>query len=340
MADQTISERDGSLAAVSGATGFIGSAVVRQLCEQNRPVRALIEPGANTRNLDGLPNVERVTVDICDYQGVKDALAGCRAFYHLAAIYEVWVRDPTPVYRVNLEGTTAALLAALHAGTERVIYTSSIAAVGFRDDGAPSDEDDQFNLFDLANEYILTKYLSERQAMKFAEAGLPVVVVNPAFPFGAGDIGPTPTGRLILSILTGDMPAVGPGGFCAIDVDDVAQAHIAAEARGRIGERYILGNHNVTFNEFVRLVCEVSGSKPPWLRVPGLLERAAALGMEMWANHVSHTLPMATYKGAKYLEKCLYFNVTKARTELGMPCTPLAQSISKAMHYFRENEMV
>jgi dihydroflavonol-4-reductase len=330
------------LAAVSGATGFIGSAVVRALLAQGRPVRALIEPNAPTRNLDALAlhggAVERVTVDVCDFAGMKRALAGCAAYYHLAAIYRLWTPDPRAIYRVNLEGTTTSLLAAQAAGVGRVVYTSSIAAVGLHPDGRPSDESVEFNLYDIANEYLLTKMLSERIALRFAEV-LPVVVVNPAFPFGPGDITPTPTGAIILKLLRGEVPAIGPGGFCAVDVDDVAAAHVAAETRGRVGERYILGNHNVTFRAFCEMVAEIAKIDAPKLRLPSWVGRGVAVGMELWSDYVDHEEPRITVKSLAYLERNAFFDATKARKELGLTCTPLAQSIQRAVTFFRESGM-
>ncbi len=327
------------LAAVSGATGFIGSAVLRKLLADGRPVRALCEPNAPTRNLDSLPvAVERITVDVCDFDGMRRALAGCAAYYHLAAIYRVWNPDPRPIFKVNLEGTTTALLAAQAAGVGRVVYTSSIAAVGSREDGRPSDETVAWNLQDVADEYIFTKHLSERIALRFAEV-LPVVVVNPAFPFGPGDIAPTPTGKIILTLLRGEMPGTGPGGFCAVDVDDVAAGHVAAETRGRVGERYILGNHNVTFTDFAALVAEVAGVAPPRLHIPGSLGQGVALGMEVWSRLVSHTEPRGTRKSIAYLQRCPFFDPTKARRELGFPETPLRASVERAVQFFRTQGM-
>jgi len=337
-------------AAVSGATGFIGSAVVRKLLADGRKVRALIEPGADATNLDdimrelaggsigpgGADRLEQVTVDVCDYGGMTRALAGATAFYHLAAIYKVWTPNPEAIYRVNLEGTTTSLLAARAAGVRRVVYTSSIAAVGLRDDGAPADESTPFNLYDIANEYILTKHLSERIALRFAESGLPLVVVNPAFPFGPRDVAPTPTGRIIVALLRGEVPGVGEGGFCAVDVDDVAAAHVAAETKGRVGERYILGNHNVTFRDFCHLVCEIGGKPAPKLPIPSMLGRGIAFGMELWSDHVSHREPAATLKGIKYMQRLAYFDGSKARRELDLPNTPLSTSIERAVKYFRD----
>lgn len=328
-------------AAVSGATGFIGSAVVRKLLEAGRPVRALVEPNAPTHNLDALPpgDVERVPVDVCDHEAMKRALDGCASYFHLAAVYRLWNPDPRAIYRVNIEGTTASLLAAQAAGVGRVVYTSSIAAVGLRDDGRPSDETVPFNLWDIANDYLLTKMLSERIALQHARA-LPIVVVNPAFPFGPGDIAPTPTGRIILSILRGQVPGTGKGGFCAVDVDDVAAAHVAAETKGRIGERYILGNHNVTFKAFCDLTAQIGGVSPPRLHIPSLLGRGVALGMELWADYVSHEEPRATLKGIAYLQRNVWFDNAKARAELGLGETPLEASIERAVRWFRDHGKV
>jgi dihydroflavonol-4-reductase len=335
-----MSERVADLAAVSGATGFIGSAVIRKLVADGRRVRALCEPNAPTKNLEALPagSVERFSVDVCDLAGMKRALEGVGAFYHLAAIYRVWNPDPRAIYRVNLEGTTTALLAAQAAGVPRIIYTSSVAAVGLREDGRPSDETVEFNLYDIADEYILTKHLSERIAMRFAQV-LPIVVVNPAFPFGPGDIAPTPTGKIILALLRGEMPGTGPGGFCAVDVDDVAAAHVAAETKGRIGERYILGNHNVTYAEFGALVAKVAGVAAPRLYIPRPVALGVARGMELWSEHVSRKDPMATTKGVAYLQRTPFFDAGKARHELGFPRTPLETSIERAVRFFREQGM-
>lgn len=234
----------------------------------------------------------------------------------------------------------ASIQAAERAGVKRIVYTSSIAAVGLRDDGAPSDETVPFNLYDVANDYILTKHLSERIAMRFVEAGAPIVIVNPAFPFGERDIAPTPTGGIILSVLRNEVPALTKGGFCAVDVEDVAAGHVAAETKGKIGERYILGNHNVTFADFVRLVCDVAGLPAPKVTIPSGLGRALAAGFEAWGNHVTHSEPRVTLKGARYMQKRVWFQCDKARRELGMPTTPLVDSVRRAVDYFRQSGMV
>jgi dihydroflavonol-4-reductase len=336
-----------SAVAVTGAAGFIGSAVVRQLLEAKRTVRVLLEPGASTKNLEGL-GVERITCDVTDAKGLRRALSGCEALYHLAAIYRTWLPNPEIMYRVNLEGTTATLLAAADAKVKRIVYTSSIAAIGLKegtrrvsasDDDGLADETTAFNLFDVANDYILTKWMSERIAMRFAEGGAPIVIVNPAFPFGPRDIAPTPTGRIILSLLQRKVPGVSAGGFCTIDVDDCAAGHLLAEEKGRIGERYILGNDNVTLSTFFELVGKVAGTPTPRLPLPNSLSAGIALGMELWADHVSHKEPPATYRAVRYAQRSAFFSNAKAKRELGLPARPLEESVRRAVEWFRAEGM-
>lgn len=323
----------GAVAAVTGATGFIGSAVVRKLLDQKRTVRCLIEPGANLANLEGLP-VERVTCDVTDFATMKRALDGCETLFHLAAIYKTWLPDEEVIYRVNVEGTVSTLLAAQHAKVNRIVYTSSIAAIGLVEGGL-ADETTKFNLFDIANPYILTKWQSERIAMRFAEGGLPVVIVNPAFPFGPRDIAPTPTGAIIRALLNKEVPGHGPGGFCTIDVDDCAEAHLLAEEKGRVGERYILGNDNVSLKEFFEIVSRVAGLKTPNIPMPGALAAGVALGMELWADHVSHKEPPATYRSMRYAQRSAFFSNAKAKRELGLRTRPLEETVRRAVEWFR-----
>jgi dihydroflavonol-4-reductase len=331
--------------AVTGSTGFIGSAVVRRLLLDGRDVRAIIEPGAKTDALDEVEKetgkrVDRAEIDVCDVLKMTGALEGCEALHHLAAVYKTWTPDPTLIYKVNVEGTTSTLLAAQKARVRRIVYTSSIAAIGLGEGRNLATENTQFNLFDIANEYILTKWLSERVAMRFAESGLPVVIVNPAFPFGPRDTAPTPTGRIVLSLLRGEVPGVGEGGFNCSVVDDVAAGHVAAEERGRVGERYILGDHNVTMKEFFELVCDVGGVKAPKLPIPNTLGAAIALGIELWSDHVSHEEPRATYRSIRYAQRHAWFDPSRARSELGLPSTPLRTSIGRAIDWFRAHNMV
>jgi len=320
-------------AAITGATGFIGSAVVRKLLEQRRSVRCIVEPSASTHNIDGLP-VDQVRCDVTDLAGMTKALEGCETLFHLAAIYKTWLPDEELIHRVNVEGTVTTLLAAQAAKMKRVVYTSSIAAIGIVEGGL-ADETTKFNLFDVANPYILTKWQSERVAMRFAEAGLPVVVVNPGFPFGPRDIAPTPTGGIVLAVLKKQVPGYGPGGICTIDVDDCAEGHLLAEEKGRVGERYILGNDNVTLKEFFEIVSRVAGLPPPKVPFPGSLAAGVALGMELWADHVSHKEPLSTYRAMRYAQRNAFFSNAKAKRELGLPARPLEETVRRAVEWFR-----
>jgi dihydroflavonol-4-reductase len=321
---------------VTGASGFIGSAVVRALLGRGRRVRCYVEPGAALDNLAGL-DVELVEGDINDRQRVSSALAGCTSLHHLAGLYALWQPDPGRLYEVNVEGAKTVLWAAYHhrPALRRIVFTSSIAAVGRPGDGTPADERCPFNHWTRSNGYIRSKWLGEAEALRFAEQGLPVVVVNPAFPFGERDLGPTPTGRLIAHCLReGRVWGYLDGGFCVVDVEDVAQAHVLAEERGRVGERYILGNHNVTYRDFYRTVARVAGLPFVDVRIPSWF----AVGLGAVAEQVAQRTgrpPMTTYGTMRYATEPLYFRTSKARLELGMPKTPLGVTIEKAVRWFR-----
>jgi len=322
---------------VTGAAGFIGSAVVRKLVQRGLAVRAVLEPGANAQNLDGLA-VERVAADVRDHVGRVRALKGAHALYHLAAIYKVWTPDPALLWSVNVDGTVATLLAAQKARVAKVVYTSSISVLGKRADGKPSDETTPFNLWNIANEYILSKHLSDGIALDFARSGLPLSVVLPGFPFGARDRAPTPTGNIIRSILRNEMPALVPGAFSAIDVEDCAEGHLLAAERGRVGQRYILSNHNVSFADFTRLVCREAGMSPPRVRAPRSVVLAAAALSERWAARTG-TEPRATVKSVQYMQEALAFDNSLARTELGLPCTPLEDSVRAAIAWLTKDAL-
>ncbi len=329
------------LTVVTGAAGFIGSAVARQLVEQGARVRAVLEPGASTKNLDdpALAGVERITADVRDQAAMCGALEGAETLYHLAAIYKVWTPDPKLLWSVNVDGTVATLLAAQRMRVKKVVYTSSISALGRREDGAPSNEETPFNLWSIANDYILSKHLSENIALEFARAGLPLVVVLPGFPFGPRDIAPTPTGNIILSVLRGQVWALAEGGFSAIDVDDCAAGHLLAAEKGRHAERYVLSNHNVAFGDFVAMVCRAARRRVPTLRVPKSLVVGASYLYERWAA-VSGETPPSTVKATQYMQAAIAFDNSKARTELGLPCTPLERSIERAVEWFVSSRMV
>ena len=319
---------------VTGATGFIGSAVVRRLLARGRAVRALVEPGASTANLDGL-DVELVPGDVLDRDAVGRAIAGCDAVHHLAAIYALWLPDEKIIYDVNVRGTQHVLFAAMKAGVRKVVHTSSIAAIGVPAPGQLADETFAFNYWRHGSAYIRSKYLSDQDAQRFAREGVPVTIVCPAFPFGERDLAPTPTGRFIVEALHRRVPGYTAGGFCAVDVDDVAECHVLADEKGAIGERYIAGAHNVTYKDFYDAVTRVAGL--PRIRVK--LPTPAVLAMAwLWERRANRrgVAPRITVDAAHYATETAWFDCAKARA-LGMPQTPLDVTIEKAVRWFRDH---
>ena len=320
---------------VTGAAGFIGSSVVRGLLAEGRQVRCLIEPGGAHQNLDGL-DLEIVYGDIRSRDDLRAAMKGIRVVYHLAAVYRLWLPDPTLLYEVNVEGSKNLLFAAMDSAIEKLVFTSSIAAVGKPPPGSLANESTCFNTWSESDHYMRSKWLSERDALRFAAEGLPLVVVNPAFPFGERDAVPTPTGRYIVKALRGELPGYLAGGFNVVDVDDVAQGHLLAEKRGRIGQRYILGNHNLSYREFYEALAEVAGIEPLRHQIPSPLVWAGAYLVEKIAER-SGRPPELTYKAARCASRQLYFDSSKAIGELGMPQTDLHKTLAKSVAWFREH---
>lgn len=321
-------------ALVTGACGFIGSNVVRALLEDGVEVRALVRPGENTRNLDGL-DVETVSGDLLEPESLGKALSGCDALFHLAALFSISESDRGRFYSVNLQGSRNVLWAASRAELEKVVYTSSIAAVGVKPGMEPADECTPFNQFHMANDYVLTKYLSQEEALTFArETGLPVVIVNPAFPYGAGDIAPTPTGKIILDVANGLQCMAYEGGLNVVDVKDVARGHLLAAKHGETGERYILGNENVTMQELFQMVADAAGLGIRVFKVPLPLALAYGYLWERWAKISGHQ-PMTTAREVSYSSQFLWYDITKARARLGYDPSPVIGSIERAVDWFR-----
>ena len=323
---------------ITGATGFIGNHVTRLCLEQGDEVRVMVMPGEDRSPLDGL-DVDIVEGNLLDPSSLEHCVAGVEGLYHLAAIYAVWTKDPTLQYRVNVDGARAILLAAQAAGIEKIVFTSSIAAIGVPKEGELANETTAFNGWSYANDYVLSKYISEQMVRGLIAEGLPATIVCPGFPFGPGDRMPTPTGKLIVSILQGKMKHFFDGGLCAVDVRDVAQGHVLAMAKGRIGQNYLLANKegNMTQADFARMVGRIAEvdnvatkEVPPWVM------GASARVMEAWANITGKT-PMTTYKTSMYAMQKIYIDPSKAITELGLPQTPIETAVKDSAQWFRDN---
>ncbi len=326
---------------VTGATGFIGNHVTRLCLEQGDEVRVMVMPGEDRSPLDGM-DVEFVEGNLLAPDSLPKCVEGVDGLYHLAAVYAVWTKDPTLQYRVNVEGANHMLRAAMAAGVTKVVYTSSIAAIGIPKPGELATEETLFNGWAYCNDYVLSKYISHQMVKGLVAEGLQATIVCPGFPFGPGDRMPTPTGKLIIAILQGKMKNYFAGGMCAVDVRDVAAGHLLAMAKGRIGEAYLLTNKdgNLSQKDLARLVAKVAGvpdvatkEVPPWIM------KTAARLMEFWAN-VTGKPPLTTYKTSMYAMQEIYVDPSKAIDELGMPQTPIATAVEDAASWFRENGYV
>jgi dihydroflavonol-4-reductase len=323
------------LAVVTGASGFIGHHVCSILLERGYRVRALLAPSDPAPNLQGLP-VELAVADICDLRTLTAAMAGADTIFHLAAIYALWLPEPARMFAVNVQGALNVVEAAHAVSARRLVHTSSIAAVGTEPNGTPATERTLFNRWGEANDYIVSKYVSELEVCRRARTlGVDTVIVNPAFPFGAGDVGPTPTGAMIQLLLEGKFPVVFDGGTNAVDVRDVAMGHVLAAERGRSFESYLLAGHNLTVDAFVERVCALGNVPKPRIRLPReALLAVGALG-DVWAKAAGKAPPFTVASNAYIAGRYLYFDITKAKTELGYTIRPLDETLREAIAWFR-----
>jgi dihydroflavonol-4-reductase len=320
---------------VTGATGFVGSAVLRALLKRGEPVRALVRPSSSLRLLEGLP-VDIVRGDLADPAGFRGALTGCDALFHVAADYRLWVPRPAAMYRTNVVGTRDLLLAAAEAGVRRIVYTSSVATLGLRADRLPSDEATPATLGDMIGHYKRSKFLAEQAVRELvAPAGLPVVIVNPSAPVGPADARPTPTGRVLIEAARGRIPAYVDTGLNLVHVDDVAKGHLLAFERGRIGERYILGGDNLSLGEMLAEIAALVGRRPPRLRLPAGALLPVAVVAEALARLGIGGEPLVTADGVRMARKPMYFTSAKAERELGYRSRPAVEGLRDAIDWYR-----
>jgi dihydroflavonol-4-reductase len=323
----------GDTVLVTGATGFVGSAVARAALAEGFKVRVLARPATSRRNLDGL-DVTVAEGDLGDAASVAAAMAGVRYLLHVAADYRLWARDPEEIVRNNREGTRAVMEAARAAGVERIVYTSSVATLGFPADGRPSDEDQPLHEAEAIGAYKRSKVIAERLVEQMAAEGLPVVIVNPSTPIGPRDIKPTPTGRIIVEAARGKIPAFVDTGLNLVHVDDVAAGHLLALQRGRVGQRYILGGEDVSLRGLLTEIALLTGRKPPTLNLP----RAPLFPLALVAEAIGQVTgkePMLTRDSLKMASHRMFFSSAKAKTELGYAIRPYGEGLTDALAWFR-----
>ncbi len=318
---------------ITGANGFVGSAVLRHLIKQGHQVRALVRPGSDRRNFIGI-ELEVVEGDLTDTASLERAVAGCHTLFHIAADYRLWLPDPDTMYKTNVDGTRNLIIAATRANIERIVYTSSVATLGINKDGTPSDETTPVTLEDMIGHYKRSKYLAEQEVHKLVkDMSSPVVIVNPSTPVGPRDIKPTPTGRIVLDTIRHRMPAYVDTGLNIVHVDDVAEGHLLALEKGNIGERYILGGDNMSLAKILEYICLDQGMKPPTIKLPHNLVMPIAWIMERIAS-ITHKEPRATVESVRMSKKMMFFTSDKAKEKLAYRARPGVEGLKDAIAWF------
>ncbi len=321
-------------ALVTGATGFVGSAVARALVSAGWQVRVLARAGSDRSNLSALA-VQVAQGDLADVASLERALEGCEGLFHVAADYRLGARDPSQLYLTNVEGTRNILAASARAGVARVIYTSSVATIGIPADGSPGGELTPVAIGNMIGHYKRSKFLAEEVARDAARSGMSVVIVNPSTPVGPGDIKPTPTGRLVLDAACGRMPAYVETGLNIAHVDDIAAGHLLAFERGKSGERYILGGEDMSLRDILAQISRLVGRKPPSIRLPYAALLPVAYAAEAIAK-VTGRSGRVTLEGVRMSRKRMYFSSKKAVHELGYRWRPPVEAFADAVRWFRE----
>jgi len=329
-------------ALVTGATGFVGCHVARQLAERGEKMRLLVRASSRRDNIEALDSrlVEVVCGDLTDAASLRDALHGCDTLYHVAADYRLWSKDPQELYRANVDGTRSLLQAAGDAGVTKIVYTSTVGALGIPHDGTPGTESTPVSEADMIGHYKRSKYLAEQEALRFAEQGLPIVIVNPSTPVGENDIKPTPTGQIILDFLNRRLPAFIDTGLNLVDIRDVAAGIILAGEKGQVGERYILGNRDMSLREMLGTLATITGMPAPRIQMPYAVAWLAVGIENVIAERILHRAPAHPFEGVRMARHKMYFSAEKAVRELGMPQSPVEQALRRAVDWFRANGYV
>lgn len=323
---------------VTGATGFVGFAVAKALQKAGKKVRVLARRSSDLSRVKTI-EVEVVYGDLQNPESLTKALEDCQELYHVAAQYTFYNPNPDAIYASNVQGTHNILKAALEQNLKKVIYTSTVGAVGIPKDGRPGDENTPISLFECQGHYKRSKYLAEQEALSFVQKGLPLVIVNPSAPVGVADAKPTPTGKMIVDFLNRKMPAFLDTGLNLIDVDDCATGHLLAAEKGRIGERYILGNQNLSLEQILQLLSKLTGLKAPKMKIP----HGLALGVARVSEGISRLTkrpPLVEKEAVLLAKKRMFFNPNKAVQELGLPQADVRIALKKAIDWYLENGYV
>jgi len=321
---------------LTGATGFVGSHVARSLAAQGADLRLLVRPASDLRNIQEL-QAERVIGDLRDTASLKKAVAGCDVIFHVAADYRLWVRDPEQMYRSNVEGTRAILEAARENKVRRVVYTSSVATMGFQSNGHLADEDSPVSLANMIGPYKRSKFMAEEIAVEAGRSGMDVVVVNPTTPVGERDIKPTPTGRIVVDFLKKKFPAYVDTGLNLVDVAECARGHVAALEKGKSGERYILGGENLTLKQILDKLAVITGLPSPSIKVPHLVALATGVVDQVFTGYIRNREPRATIDAVRMGRKKMFVSSSKAERHLGWKIVPVDGALRRAAEWFQAN---
>ncbi|MGA9811668.1 MAG: hopanoid-associated sugar epimerase [Terriglobales bacterium] len=324
------------LAFVTGATGFVGSHVARALAAQGADLRLLVRSGSDLRNIREL-QAEQVTGDLRDASSLKKAVAGCDVVFHVAADYRLWVRDPDQMYRSNVEGTKAILEAARESKVRRVVYTSSVATMGFQSNGHLATEESPVSLANMIGPYKRSKFMAEEIAIAAGKSGMDVVVVNPTTPVGERDIKPTPTGRIVVDFLKKKFPAYVDTGLNLVDVAECARGHVAALEQGRSGERYILGGENLTLKQILDKLAAITGLPSPKIKVPYVVALATGVVDQVVTGYIRNREPRATIDAVRMGRKKMFVSSGKAERDLRWKTVPVDYALRRAVEWFQTN---
>lgn len=327
------------LAFVTGATGFLGSHVARVLSEQGADLRVLVRPTSNLRNLEGL-KAETATGDLRDPASLEKAISGCDTVFHVAADYRLWVTDPKEMYSSNVEGTRAILEAAGKNKIRNIVYTSSVATIGFTENGQPADEDSPVSLASMIGHYKRSKFMAEQIALDAGRNGMRVVTVNPTTPVGEQDVKPTPTGRIVLDFLKRKFPAYVETGLNLVDVRECARGHIAALEKGKSGERYILGGENLTLKQILDKLSAISHLPSPTVKLPYFVAYLAGAVDQIISGSILGREPRATIETVRMGKTRMWASSAKAERELGWKTLPVDDALARSVAWFKKNGYV